>query len=305
MLSLYERTADGSFQPAHELKPNTEFMILSQSFSKEDARTLVDTYDLADHIIRDAFDNNELPRVETENDIKYIFLRNSEPTDIKSNSHPVLFIVGKNILACLSTNKHPTEDLMALPEEGPSPSIQRLLNSAISRIAKNYESIIDSIGDKIESIERRMKSHEASNDDFYSFVTIESRLNRSKMSLTGLSAVADKLSPDARLKADRDSLGDTVLFAKQLLVEIESHLQTIKSIREAYSTVANNTLNQRMKLLTALTLLLALPNVFYGMYGMNIKLPFMNEPWAYPAIVGFTVFLIITVYLVARKKKIF
>lgn len=304
MISLYERTADGSFQPTHEPKPNTEVMILSQNFLREDARSLVDSFDLADHIIRDIFDSNELPRVETENDVKYIFLRNSVPTQTKS-SHPVLFIVGKNLLACVSAYKISTEDIVPLPEEGPAPSTQRILISSILKIAKNYEAIIDAIGDKVESIERRMKSHEANNEDFYSFVTIESRLNRSKMSLTGLSAVASKLSADAKLKADRDSLDDTVLFAKQLLVEIESHLQTIKSIREAYSTVANNTLNQRMKLLTALTLLIALPNVFYGMYGMNIKLPFMNEPWAYPAIVGFTAFLIIVVYLVARKKKIF
>ena len=41
-----------------------------------------------------------------------------------------------------------------------------------------------------------------------------------------------------------------------------------------------------MKTLTALTLLIALPNVFYGMYGMNIGLPYQEYPLAYPIIIA-------------------
>ena len=86
---------------------------------------------------------------------------------------------------------------------------------------------------------------------------------------------------------------------------VAANTQTINSIQNAYSTIANNVLNQRMKVLTAITILLAIPNVFYGMYGMNIALPFQGEPWAYPVIVSFTVALIGVIYIVAKKLRLF
>jgi Mg2+ and Co2+ transporter CorA len=60
-----------------------------------------------------------------------------------------------------------------------------------------------------------------------------------------------------------------------------------------------------MKTLTVLTILIALPNVFYGMYGMNVSLPFADQPWAYAVVVLFTFVLIIAVYLLARRFRIF
>ena len=60
-----------------------------------------------------------------------------------------------------------------------------------------------------------------------------------------------------------------------------------------------------MKLLTVLTLFLAIPNVFFGMYGMNINLPFMHEVWAYPVVLGGSIIAIFLVYFIARARKIF
>ena len=104
---------------------------------------------------------------------------------------------------------------------------------------------------------------------------------------------------------DLESIEDIVLHMEQLLVSIKASSYTISSIQNAYSTIANNILNHRMKILTAITILLAIPNVFYGMYGMNVNLPFQHEPWAYLSIVGFTLLLIILVFFLAKRSRLF
>ena len=86
---------------------------------------------------------------------------------------------------------------------------------------------------------------------------------------------------------------------------LSSHSQSVESIRNAYSTVANNALNQRMKTLTVFTVLIALPNVFYGMYGMNVVLPYADSSWAYAVIVSFTIILLLAVYLLGKRLRIF
>lgn len=305
MLMFYTRDEKSGFRPTAQPNPSDSLLIMSQGFTRADLTHLVDTFGLAKHILNDVFDANELPRVETENGYEYIFLRDSGSSGQKANSHPVLFILGDNLLACLTPYKESTAELLSMSDSSQQHSLRRMLISGVTAVAKNYEVVIDKIGNTVASIEQKMRSHEASNQDFYSFVTIESSLSRSKMSLTGLATVVEKLATTSTVKNERELFNDIQLFSKQLLVEIDSHILTIRSIRETYSTVANNTLNQRMKLLTALTLLLALPNVFYGMYGMNITLPFMHEPWAYQAIVGFTILLIVLVYFIARQKKFF
>ena len=60
-----------------------------------------------------------------------------------------------------------------------------------------------------------------------------------------------------------------------------------------------------MKILTAATVIIALPNVLYGMFGMNVDLPFQKEPWAYGLIVTLTVVLTIAIFMVGRAKRVF
>lgn len=305
MLLFFAHDNKGEFRPVDRPARTGDQLVLSQGLTRDDATELVETFGFSKHLLRDVFDVNELPRIEADNGYQYIFLRNPDPSKNSVQSYPVLFVVGKHFFACLSSRKKSTESIVSLLNSNQPLPLQYLLISGILSIAKNYEEIIDHIGDRIDLIERRMRSHEADNQDFYSFVSIESNLGRAKMSLIGLSTVVEKLLSAATTKSERELYDDILLFAKQLLVEIDSNLQTIKSIRETYSTVANNTLNQRMKILTALTLLLAVPNLFYSMYGMNIALPFMHEWWAYVVIVGFTFLLVLMVYMLARKKRIF
>lgn len=305
MLIFYKPSETTGYQPVEDPSEMGELLIFSEGFMKTDAKYLVDKYGFAKHLLDDVFDTNELPRIEIEEGLEYIFLRTFEPNGKSPASHPLLFIISENILACLSTNKRPTNELITLPEPGDKPlTHRRMLLKGIFSIVKQYEEIIDSIGANISSIERRMRSHEATNQDFFSFVSIEGSLNRASMGLIGLSTVVEKLTTSTKAKVDHELLDDIVLFSKQLQVEINSHLQTIKSIREAYSTVANNTLNQRMKILTTITLLVALPNLFYSMYGMNLSLPFMHEPWAYPLILLFSILIIFIVYAIAKHKKL-
>lgn len=104
---------------------------------------------------------------------------------------------------------------------------------------------------------------------------------------------------------DQDIVEDLLLNNEQSVEACNSNLKSIDNIREAYSSISSHNLNYTMKVLTVATVLIALPNVFYGMYGMNVALPFQHAPWAYWMVVGFTVFMIIFIFWFARRKKLF
>jgi magnesium transporter len=60
-----------------------------------------------------------------------------------------------------------------------------------------------------------------------------------------------------------------------------------------------------MRILTAATVLITLPNIIYGMYGMNINLPFQHESWAYLFVIGISLALSALVFFLGRRNRIF
>ena len=81
-------------------------------------------------------------------------------------------------------------------------------------------------------------------------------------------------------------------------------MKFVKTTRETYSSYIGNNMNITMKLLAAVTILITVPNMIFGFYGMNVKLPFQEA--------GFfalgTIFVIMMVLMVILwkylKKKV-
>lgn len=77
-------------------------------------------------------------------------------------------------------------------------------------------------------------------------------------------------------------------FLRDILIELEQGLNTTKiqlklvdNISNTFSAIVSNNLNNVMKILTSLTIVLTIPTIIGGIYGMNVKLPLqsMNIPF--------------------------
>jgi magnesium transporter len=55
---------------------------------------------------------------------------------------------------------------------------------------------------------------------------------------------------------------------------------------DAFASIISNNLNVVMKVLTALTIVMALPGAVGALYGMNVALPGQKSPYAFVTIVG-------------------
>lgn len=269
---------------------------------------LAEQFGLDENIVRDAADVRELPRMEYSGGIEYVFVRLPLVRDDMVKTAPLLAAVSKTQFVTINPadnfSPQTAEPFLTTTTDKPG----ALLAATIACAVAAYEQQIHDLASNIAAARHRLSRHEVKNADFIEFVAIEDSLNEFHSSLEGLASVLGQLALNRRglfTVRDLEALGDLVLHVKQLLVMVAANSQTITSIQNAYSTIANNVLNQRMKVLTAITILLAIPNVFYGMYGMNITLPFQGEAWAYPVITGFTVLLIGIVYIFAKRLRLF
>lgn len=306
MLKYYVRhSAREEFQKADH-PPRENAWVHGELVTPSDLQALASTYDLKLNILRDVLDKDELPRVEFIDDELYVFVRTAWRTKHgQVLTAPVLLAVKGSVFVSVSAAATDGHKLATPHTDLESKDTHSLLLGTFAAVVSEYQELMVYTSHVIHDTGQRLRTHEVTNQDFIRFVTVEDNLNEYRLNLNGMLVVAQRLHETLGRSRDNEAVEDILLYIRQLLVAIDSHSQSITSIRNAYSTIANNTLNLRMKTLTVLTLLVTLPNVFYGMYGMNLALPFAEEPWAYGAIVGFTVLVVVLVYIVAKKRGIF
>ncbi|GEM_PF-141763 len=279
--------------------------------SDSEIDSIIKAHDLDANVVYDVRDRGELPRVEYSNGTAYVFLRLPRLT---KTSHvttlPLLCIVKPTIFMTLSIGESvqpQTVALSTLPIT--TEHTETLLVGVMASTVAAFEDMISHTSRSITDTANRLKTHEITNHDFIHFVTVEDNLTHCHMNLDSMLAMTKRLrenTHDTLGTQSIEALDDIALHIQQLLVAIKSYQSRVESIRNAYSTIANNGLNQRMKTLTVFTVLITLPNVLYGMLGMNILLPFpTNQPWVFPTIATLTAFLILIVYLVGRRLRIF
>ena len=75
---------------------------------------------------------------------------------------------------------------------------------------------------------------------------------------------------------------DNIIEANQLVEMTELHLQILHQIANTYNNVLNNNLNDTMKFLTVISILMTIPDIVTGFFGMNVQIPFteFRHGWA-------------------------
>lgn len=296
-------------EPQEVKTPSAEHVwVYGSEVTADELTYLADEYHIDNGVLRDVLDKHELPRVEYTAGVLYVFLRTPHTTSSSGgvSSVPFLSVIKNGSLLTLSSRTYLTPNDLFENVRFSMRSNKHVFLQIVSYVIKQYQEYIQQTGSYIHNTKKRLETHEVDTRDFLKFVTVESDLNEYTTNLTAIQTVLTRLRENKHqlfTENDCEYLDDIVLHTNQLLVSVQSHTQAITSIRNAYSTISNTTLNRRMKTLTLLTLLVALPNVFFGMFGMNVILPFSDQPWAYSAITLISLTIVVGVYIIVRRMR--
>jgi len=287
--------------------PMERAWVYGANVTDQELATLSEHYGLDAGILKDVHDKNELPRVEFSQGSAYVFIRSPRETSRGTiAATPFLAILKGTLLITLSSKEYIRPKELFEETKVDMKSTKHVFLQLVNHVVLEYQKYIHATGAQIRRTDQRLRTHEVDNKDFINFVNVEHDLNEYRTNLSGLEALLQRLCENKHdIFSDKDCefIEDMILHVRQLLVSSESHLSTVDSIRNAYTTISNNVLNKRMKQLTLLTLLVALPNVFFGMYGMNVALPFADQPWIYSIVTGGSLCIVLIIALIIRKTR--
>ena len=102
---------------------------------------------------------------------------------------------------------------------------------------------------------------------------------------------------------DQDLLEDVLVEIRQAIEMAQIYSTIISNMMDAFASVISNNMNGIMKVLTSITVLLTIPNIVFGFYGMNVLgLPLDQFFW-FPLVIA--VVLIAIVAVILKRKDLF
>ena len=121
-------------------------------------------------------------------------------------------------------------------------------------------------------IERRLYDS-LKNEELIQLLGLSKSLVYFSASLKGNEVTMEKMLRGRILKHsedDRDLLEDALIEIRQAIEMAGIYSSILAGTMDAYASVVSNNLNIIMKVLTVITIIMTIPNIIFGFYGMNI-----------------------------------
>lgn len=165
-----------------------------------------------------------------------------------------------------------------------------------------YLKQVDKMSTKIEEgLHKSMK-----NKELIQMLKLEKSLVYFATSLKSNEVIMEKLLRMAFIKKypdDLDLLEDVIIENKQAIEMCTIYRDILSGTMDAFASIISNNLNIVMKLLTSLTIIIAIPTLIASLWGMNVAVPFKDTSFGFWSVLGIALVCSFVSVIVMIKKK--
>jgi len=309
----YFLNIDGHTVEAH--KPSKGAWVnVVPPLKEEEFVELSEGLDIPIEFLRDSLDIDERPRFEIEDNVKFIVIKT--PTENNSFNDSDAFYITIPICIILTHNHIVTVNSF---DNG---AIKKFLNTFEKRhpdkrnmmVLKIFEKVVQTFLDFLKEINLKRNQFEQSlylsnsNVDLLKLMQIQKSLVYFVTALRSNELLMIKLERTNFLQLNEDEkefLQDLIVDSSQALEMANIYTTILSSTMDAFASIISNNLNNVMKRLTSITIILSLPILVTSIYGMNVKIPGQNGAFAFYIPVAISLFVSIVIAGYFYKKKWF
>lgn len=185
----------------------------------------------------------------------------------------------------------------------------RFVYQILLRTTNLYQAFLHVIDKKRSEIEKRVGTETTEDKDLINLHELETNLVYFATSLSANKIVLERLTRYERIKQypeDKELLEDVIVENRQAIEMTNIYRDIIHGARELVSTIINNRLNNVMKFLTSITLVMAIPTIISGLYGMNVSgkwMPLSETPHGFLIICTMTLIICVLALIILKKRK--
>ncbi len=307
------------------ITPKIPIWLICSNPSKDELRTIQQTFHIPWEDLEDALDEDERPRLELEPEHDPPFLKmvinvpaleeimEGKESALQPTTHPAVVFLTSNHLITVQSAKLKTKRIrkpIGSRRKRPSPTILVLLDY-LETVVKSFELKVDMIDKDLEKVEREIfqsiksssikKVFHLSRDATY----LDAALKGNLRVFYGLKK-APQFAEQPELL---DDLEDLAIDLQQQADLLGIYRDLIESSLDAFASVISNNQNDLLKVLASISLILMVPTLVASLYGMNLGtefgfLPLANNPFAFWIILLLSVILIVPIWIYLRKVNL-
>ena len=306
----YYRTVNGRIEEIKEYEEGCWVNCISPD--EEEVDYLLDFFDIPPELLRSALDEEESAHIDSEDDTTLIIIDvpvvEKVSGSITYSTMPIgIMITNKNVITVsLRESTILTEFSEGVVRNVRTDYKTHFVLHIMLRMATKYLQYLKQI-DKISNrIERNLRKS-AKNKELNQLLDVEKSLVYFSASLKSDEKKKKKIMRGRYIKLyeeDQDLLEDVLIEIKQAVDMTATYLNILNGTMDVFASIISNNLNVIMKIQASLTLLVSVPTVISGIYGMNIigGLPF-DKLWWFPLVLSAV--LMFLVYIFLKRKDMF
>ena len=253
---------------------------------------LSDIYGLDKETIEYALDRNERAHMDYNRETETVtFIYNV--LDLEKDKEyyeaiPMTFIVERQRMITISNHKNAyvIDQMSAYLDSHESLSIYKFLFAGLEIISNAYYPVIEEMDKSKDEISALLRQTTTKKNLFalsdletgMVYLTAAAKQNRLLLEHIQGHALYRRFND-----VEREQFDDAMIEAHQLVSMTDLISQVLQQLSDSYNNILNNNLNDSLSILTIVSVLLAVLAVITGFFGMNVPLPFTEEPnaWIY------------------------
>lgn len=305
----YYKTIQNKTVNINDYEPNCWVNCIAPS--EDEINFLMNKFGLEPEFLRASLDEEESSRIDIEDNVALIIIDspviNKAGKNLTYYTTPLSIMLTEHDIITISLKENSiveefSENLIrnAHPENRVMFALQIMI-----RIAAKYLQYLKQINKITERVEEKLKKT-MKDKELIQFLEIKKSLVYFSASLKAICGVMGKVSRGRYIKLDEEELEmleDVSIEFKQASEMAETYEHVVTSTMDAFSSIISNNLNIVMKILASITLILSIPTIISGIYGMNNPgIPLMNY-WPFPFVL-MAISMFITWAILKKKDMI-
>lgn len=247
-----------------------------------------------------ALDEEETSRIDSD-DNNLLFIVDIPFSEMEENSltydtYPLAIIHTDKVIitVCLKNSRLLTDFVEGHIRSFYTFKRSRFTLQILYRVSSHFLLCLRQIGKKSLMIQKKLHKS-MSNKVLMQLLSLQNSLVYFSTSLKANEITLEKmlkLEIMQKYEEDKDILEDVIIENKQAIEMTGIYSTILTTTMDASANVISNNLNMVMKLLASVTIVMAIPNVYSGIFGMNVT----GLPWSSaPAGPGFAITLILII----------
>lgn len=290
---------------------------VSPPFSHEELEEVAQNFEIPLDFLTDSLDLDERSRYEREEDVRFILLnspilnQNEDENDAIYVTVPIGIILTLDAVITISAYDNPVIRLFLENKvKNFDPSDEKLfVLQLFEQDVYRFLTCLKKLNSKRNLIEQELYDS-SRNQELKLLLSIEKSLVYFLNSLSANELLLLKMKRTDFLQLGQDEdladlFEDIIIDNSQAMQMSKVYSDILSGTMDAYGSIISNNLNITIRRLTLITILLMLPTLIASFYGMNIPLPFQENPFTILGVLLISLVLSAVLAWYFQRKRMF